>query len=128
VVKNKDRRAKFSAINTSPQPAVTRWGTWLKAAEYYAKNLPQVREIVNAFEGTGQLVVKAKEAVAAESLPRSPREYYECYIKLIDEMQREDSPKCAIAQTYRRGYTLEFGSEPAEIKLYLDHRFELIVT
>ena len=74
VVKNKDRRAKFSAINSPPQPVVTRWGSWLKAAEYYAKNFPQVCEIVNAFEGTGQLVVKVKEAVAAESLPRSRRE------------------------------------------------------
>ena len=53
VVKNKDRRAKFSAINSPPQPIVTRWGSWLKAAEYYAKNLPQVRKIVGAFEGTG---------------------------------------------------------------------------
>ena len=83
VVKNKDRRAKFSAINSSPQPVVTRWGSWLKAAEHYAKNFPQVCEIVNAFEGTGQLVVKAKEAVAAESLPRSRREIYQCYTKLV---------------------------------------------
>ena len=27
VVKNKDRRAKFSAINSPPQPVVTRWGS-----------------------------------------------------------------------------------------------------
>ena len=71
VVKNKDRRAKFSTTNSSPQP---RWGSWLKVAEYYAKNFPQVCEIVNVFEGTGQLVVKAKEAIAIESLPRSIRE------------------------------------------------------
>jgi len=78
VVKNKAWRARFSAINTSPQPVGTRWGSWLKATEwYYAKKLPQVREIVNDFEDTGQLVVKAKEAVAAESLPRSLREIYE---------------------------------------------------
>jgi len=43
------------------------------------KKFPQVREIVNAFEDTGQLVVKAKEAVGAESLPRSLREIYECH-------------------------------------------------
>ena len=60
VVKNKHRRAKFSAINSPPQPVATRWGSWLKAAEYYAKNFPQVCEIVNAFEGTGQLVVESK--------------------------------------------------------------------
>jgi len=47
------------------------------------------------------------------------------YIKLIDEIQRAESPKYTIAQAYERGYTFEFGSDPAEIKLYLDHRFKL---
>jgi len=37
------------------------------------KKASQVGEIVNDFEDTGQLVVKVKEAVAAESLPRSLR-------------------------------------------------------
>ena len=53
VMKNKDRRVKFSTINSPPQPVVTRCGSWLKAAEYYAINFAQVCETVNAFEGTG---------------------------------------------------------------------------
>ena len=125
VVKNKDRKAKFSAINSPPQPVVTRWGSWLKAAEYYAKKFPQVREIINAFEGTGQLVVKAKEAVAVESLPGSLREIYQCYLKLVDEIQRAESTKYTVAQAYEKAYTLEFGSDPAGIKLYLGRRFEM---
>ena len=47
------------------------------------------------------------------------------YIKLIDEMQRAESRNYTIAQAYERGCTFEFGSDPAEINLYLDHRFEL---
>jgi len=47
------------------------------------------------------------------------------YIKLIDEIQRVETPKYTIAQAYETGYTFEFGSDPAGIKLYLDHRFEL---
>ena len=61
VVKNKDRRAKFSEINSCPQPVVTRWKSWLKATEYCAKKFPQVCEIVNAFKGTEQLVAKARK-------------------------------------------------------------------
>ena len=53
VVKNKDQRVKFSAINSPLQLVVTRWRSWLKAVEYYAKKFLQVCEIVNAFEGTG---------------------------------------------------------------------------
>ena len=80
-------------------------------------NFPQVCEIVNAFEGTGKLVVKAKEAVVAESLPRNLREIYQCYIKLVDEIQRAESTTYTVAQAYESGYTFKFGSNPAKIKL-----------
>ena len=82
-------------------------------------------EIVNAFEDTGQLVVKAEEAVAAESLPRNLREIYQCYTKLVDEMQRAESTKYTVAQAYQSGYAFEFCSNPAGINLYLAHRFKL---
>ena len=89
------------------------------------KNSQQVWEIDNAFEGTEQLVVKAKKAVAAESLPISLREIYHCYTKLADEIQRAKSAKYTVAQAYQRGYAFEFGSDPAVINLYLAHRFKL---
>ena len=70
-----------------------------------------------AFEGTGQLMVKAKEAVAAESLSRSLREIYQCYTKFVDEIQRPESTKYTVAQAYE----FEFDSNPGERKLYLAH-------
>ena len=51
-VKNKTRQAKFAAIGYPPQPVITRWGSWLNAALYYAKNLPEVKAIVDSFEGS----------------------------------------------------------------------------
>ena len=38
-------------------------------------------------------MVKAKKVVAAKSLPKSLREIYQCYIKLVDEIERAESPK-----------------------------------
>ena len=70
-------------------------------------------------------MVKAKEAIAAESFPRSLREIYQCYTKLVHEIQRAESTKFTVAQAYERGYTFEFSSDPSGIKLYLAHRFEL---
>ena len=93
-------KSKVFNNKQSPQPVVIRRGSWLKTAEYYAKNVPQVCEIVIAFKGTGQLVVKVKEAVVAESLPRSLREIYQCYIKLVDEIQRAESTKYTVTQAY----------------------------
>ena len=111
VAKAKDRRAKFLAINSPLQPVITLRKSWLKAAKYFAKKFSQVCEIVNAFEG--------KQAVAAESLPGSPREIYQCYIKLVDKIQRAESTKYTVAQAYEKAYTLEFGSDPSGIKLHL---------
>ena len=48
-IKNKTRQAKFSDIGYSPQPVPTRWGSWLNAALYYAKNLPEEKVIVESF-------------------------------------------------------------------------------
>ena len=70
-------------------------------------------------------MVKAKEAIVAESHPRSLREIYQRYTKLVDEIQRTDNTKYTVAQAHKKGYTFEFGSNPAGIKLYLAHRFEL---
>ena len=69
-------------------------------------------------------MVKAKKAIAVKSLPRSLREIYQCYIKLVDEIQRAESPKYTLAQAYESGSTFVRGSDPAGIKLYVNHRFE----
>ena len=125
VVKNKDQRGKFSEIGNPPHPIVTRWGSWLNAAKYYAENFPKVCDIVNAFEGTGHLVVKAKEAVAAETLPNSLKKIYQCYMKLVEEIKRAESVKYIVSQAYEKGYKLDFGSDLVGVQLYLNHRLEL---
>ena len=125
VVKNKDRRGKFLEIGSPPQPIVTRWGSWLNTAKYYAENFPKVCDIVNAFEGTGHLVVNAKAAVAAETFPNSLKEIYQCYMKLVEEIKRAESVKYTVSQAYKKGYKLDFGSDPVGVQLYLNHRLEL---
>ena len=59
-IKNKIRQAKFSAIALPLPPAPIRWGSWLNAAWYYTKNLPEVKAIAESFVGYGILVAQAK--------------------------------------------------------------------
>ena len=47
-IKNRSRRAFFTSISQPPQPVVTRWGSWLTAAFYCSRNLPEVRNIVSS--------------------------------------------------------------------------------
>jgi len=61
-VKIKSRHAQFADVGYPPQPIVTRWVSWLNAALCYARNLPEVKSIVESFEGSGVLVTQAKIA------------------------------------------------------------------
>ena len=87
--KNKSRQAQFKHIGSPPEPVVTRWGTWLKAADYYADNLIEVKKIVNEFEGDGILVKRAKEAVNDAGILKIKRDYSQLP-KIIQEIE---SPK-----------------------------------
>ena len=46
-IKNKDRKKDFhdAGLQSPPDPVITRWATWLRAALYYSENLPAVRTI-----------------------------------------------------------------------------------
>lgn len=121
-IKNRNRCNMFSEIGTPPQPVLTRWGTWLGAAEYYAKNLPEVRQIVNSFEGTGILVSRAKAAVndatVAQSLVKIQRDYQELP-KLIEKME---SSKYTLKEAHDDISTLNLKQDCVGIGAYIKKR------
>ena len=94
-IKNKSRQTQFKYIGSPPEPVVTRWGTWLKAADYYADNLIEVKKNVNEFEGHGILVKKrTKEAMndagKVASLLKMKRDYSQLpkiIQKIVSEIQ-----------------------------------------
>ena len=89
-IKNKTRQAKFSAIGYPPQPIPTRWGSWLNAALYYAKNLPEVKAIVESFVRSGILVTQAKVSLQKSGLAGQLlkiKYQYECLVKVIEKME-----------------------------------------
>ena len=80
-IKNKDRRSLFTAAGLSapPQPILTRWGTWLEASFFYAKNFRIVKQIVSSFEDGGKLVERAKEAIADQDVISQLRQIFSNY-------------------------------------------------
>ena len=46
-IKNKGRKKDFhdAGLPSPPDPVITRWATWLRAALYYSENLPVVRSL-----------------------------------------------------------------------------------
>ena len=63
-IKNKDCKEDFhdAGLPSPPDPVITRWATWLRAALCYSKDLPAVRTIVNNWTSAGLSVSRAKDA------------------------------------------------------------------
>ena len=95
-IKNRSRRAFFTSIGQPPQPVVTRWGSWLTAAFYYSRNLPEVRNILQGFHDGGVLVRCAQEAVKAPNLATQLVEIEEQYSALVDAIQKMEDSRCTI--------------------------------
>ena len=123
-IKNKTRPAKFSAIGYPSQSAPTRWGSWLNAALYYAKHLPQVKAIVESFVGSGILVTQAKVRVQKSGLVGQLlkiKDHYECLIKLIEKME---SAKYTIKEAVQAIQELDFDEGICNINQYIKKRMQ----
>ena len=98
--KNKLRQGQFKHIGSPPEPVVARWVTWLKAVDYYANNLIEVKKIVNEFEGNGLLMKLAKEAVNDAGIAASLLKIERDYSQLPKIIQKIESPKFSIAEAH----------------------------
>ena len=58
----------LAGLPSPPDPVITRWKIWLRAALCYSENLPAVRTIVSNWTSAGLLVSRAKDAINVEDL------------------------------------------------------------
>lgn len=123
-VKNKKRKNMFTraGIPQPPQPVITRWATWLKAAIYYANYLPEIKAIVNDFQGSGKIVENAKDAVSNVNLAQDLMLIQKCYSCLIKYVEDSESVNYSIEDGYKTLQTVDFGSDPCEINKYIEKR------
>ena len=115
-IKNKTRQAKFSAIGYPPQPVPTRWGSWLNAALYYAKNLPEVKAIEENFVGSGILVTLAKISMQKSGLTGQLlkiKDLYECLI--VKFIEKIECAKYTIQEAVQAIQKLGFGKDTCNI-------------
>ena len=123
--KNKTRQAKFSAGGYPPQPVPTRWGSWLNAALYYAKNLPEVKAIGESFVGSGILVTQAKVSLQKSNLAGQLlkiKDQYKCLVKLIEKIE---SAKYTFKEAVQTIQELDYGEDTyCNINRYIKKRMQ----
>lgn len=63
-------RSLEPGLQLPPEPITTRWGTWLSAALYYAKNLDKIKGVVNQFDDKESIAIKeSKSNLADKGVP-----------------------------------------------------------
>lgn len=123
-VKNASRAQNFAAIGKPPTPVLTRWGTWLEAAEYYHNNFRQVHDIISSFSDDGLLVSRNKESINKEGLERKLEELMSCYGVLIKMIREFENKEYHVKSGVEAIINLNFNGDPKEIKKYLLQRLD----
>ena len=99
-------------------------GSWLNAALNYAKNLPEVKAIVESFVGSGILVTQAKVSLQKSGLTGQLfkiKNQYECLVKFIE---KKESAKHTIKEAVQAIQELDFGKDTCNINQYIKKRIQ----
>ena len=118
-IKNIHRKKDFhdAGLPSSPDPVITRWATWLRAALYYSENLPAVRTIVNNWTSAGLLVSRAKDAINVEDLVKINQ-----YRNLAANVEFLKGSACTITEAYGLLKNMQFDDDPCAIRNYIKKR------
>ena len=116
-IKNKDVEKDFhdAGLPSPPDPVITRWATWLRAALYYSENLPAVRPIVNNWTSAGLLVSRAKDAINVEGLVSDLVKINQ-YQTLAANVEFLEGSACTITKSYELLKNMQFDDDPCAIE------------
>ena len=126
IVKNRTRAAQFDTLGIPPAPVVTRWGIWINAALYYAKNLPEVKEIVISWSGDGVLVRQAQISINKKVVVSQLTEISSNYADLPRIIVKIEGAKSMIKEANVTLNELigKFGSDLLNITEYIAKRLK----
>ena len=119
-IKNKDCKKDFhdADLPSPPDPVITRWATWLRAALYYRENLPAVCTIANNWTSAGLLVSRAKNAINVEGLVSDLVKINQ-YRTLAANVEFLEGSACTITKAYGLLKNMQFDDDPCAIKDYI---------
>lgn len=91
-----ERIAHFREMNQelplSPEPVITRWGTWLSVAMYYAENFEKMYSVLSLNTEKATCIGKAQKVVRRKHL-LADLQYiqtnFECLVEYINKLQTQ---------------------------------------
>ena len=106
-------------LPSQPDPVITRWATWLRAALYYSENLPAVRTIVNNWTSAGLFVTK--DAINVEDLVQDLVKINQ-YRTLAANVEFLEGSVCTITKAYGLLKNMQFDDDLCANKNYIKKR------
>ena len=127
-IKNKHRKKDFhdAGLPSPPDPVITRWATWLRAALYYSESLPAVRTIVNNWTSAGLLVSRAKDAINVEDLVPDLVKTNQ-YRTLAANVELLEGTACTITEAYGLLKNMQFDDDLCAIKNYIKNDYPTLI-
>lgn len=89
-------QATFPGTALPPQPIVTRWGTWIEAALYYAENFEKVKSFLDDLDSDDAKSIKKAKLAARLSTPKKDMAFiksnFECLVTSLTKLQAQGMP------------------------------------
>ena len=125
-MKNKGRKKDFhdAGLPSPPDPVITRWATWLRAALYYSENLPAVRTIVNNWTSAG--LSRAKDTINVEDLVLGLVKINQ-YRTLAANVEFLEGSAYTIIKAYGLLKNMQFDNDPCAIKNYIKNDYPTLI-
>lgn len=117
-------------IPLPPEPIVTRWGTWLKAAIYYCDNFHIIENILKELdENEAESIVGAKSAINRDGIKEELiyiKSHFKCVSTAIKMLERKDVPLVTNISVIEN-LLLELNSAPGEVAKKVVEKFNYIL-
>lgn len=63
-------KERLPGVSLPPEPVITRWGTWIKAAIFYAEHFEGIKQLILDLDDDSQCVVQSKELLKSASVAK----------------------------------------------------------
>lgn len=92
-------KTMYPDIPLPPEPIITRWGTWLKAAEYYSDHVFELAEIINALDDDSEAIKTAQANIGKPELITELTTIRMHYAFLAGIITKLESSKLTLAES-----------------------------
>ncbi|XP_047025944.1 uncharacterized protein LOC124640850 [Helicoverpa zea] len=76
-------KRKYPDLPLPPQPIITRWGTWLEAASYYAKHFDAIKDVLSHLCSSDAIAIRNAKNILQKENIQNELQYIDEYFSVI---------------------------------------------